>query len=100
MGGGHFSKYSVGGYSTWQKGDPIRFKVCKNEGWKDLRPIKNVVNWIENQGENWYKMLKIPLYNTFQWQTRPTLGPIISGMNLIEKNLSYLQKERVAQVEA
>ncbi len=27
-------------------------------GQKDLRSIKKGVNWIENHGENWYKMLK------------------------------------------
>ncbi len=27
-------------------------------GQKDLRSMKKGVNWIENQGENWYKVLK------------------------------------------
>ncbi len=29
------------------------------KGQKDLKWMKKGVNWIENQGENWYKMLKI-----------------------------------------
>ncbi len=29
------------------------------KGQKDLKSIKKGVNWIENQGENWYKMLKV-----------------------------------------
>ncbi len=32
--------------------------VLKLRGQKDLRAIKKSVNWIENQGENLYKMLK------------------------------------------
>ncbi len=28
-------------------------------GQKDLNSMKKVINWIENQGENWYKFVKI-----------------------------------------
>ncbi len=31
----------------------------KMMGHKDLKSLKIGVIWIENQGENWYKMLKI-----------------------------------------
>ncbi len=43
-----------------------------------LRSMKKGVSWIEDQGENSYKMLK-NLNNTFGWKFRPTLGPSISG---------------------
>ncbi len=40
---------------------------------------KRGVNWIENKGENLYKMLKKQLNNIFWWKIRPTLGPSVSG---------------------
>ncbi len=43
---------------------------------KDLRTIKKGVNYIENQGENWYKILR----NGQDFggkKNRPTLGQII-----------------------
>ncbi len=40
--------------------------------------MKKGVNSIENQGENWYKMLSL-LNNTCWWKIRPTLDPSISG---------------------
>ncbi len=45
-------------------------------GQKDLKSMKKGVNWIENQGENWYKNL---LNNTFLWKSRLTLGSSIFG---------------------
>ncbi len=33
-------------------------RFCKNEGQKDLITMKKGVNKIENQGENWYKLLQ------------------------------------------
>ncbi len=47
-------------------------------GPKYLRSMKKGVNWIENQGENWYKMDK-NLNNTFLVIIRTIFGPIISG---------------------
>ncbi len=38
--------------------DPIGFKVLQKWGSKGLKSMKNVVNWIENQGVNWHKMPK------------------------------------------
>ncbi len=32
------------------------------KGQKDLKSKKKGINWIENQGETWYKMLKIKQY--------------------------------------
>ncbi len=39
--------------------DLIGFKFCENEGWNRFKINEKGVNWIENQGENLYKMLKI-----------------------------------------
>ncbi len=39
--------------------------------------MKKGVNWIENQGENWYKMLLNNLH--LGEKIRPTLCPSISG---------------------
>ncbi len=38
------------------------------------------------------------LNNTFWWKNRPTLGPSISGTNVIETNWLFLQKEGVNQI--
>ncbi len=35
------------------------YGFVKMRGQKDLKSMKNGVNWIENWGENWYKKLKI-----------------------------------------
>ncbi len=55
-------------FLTFLKSPPERFCVqfynmidgfVKTRSQKDLKLMKKGVNWIENQGENWYKMLKI-----------------------------------------
>ncbi len=51
----------------------------KMRGQKDLKSMKRGVNWIENQEENWYKLLKICWMIHFGKENRPTLGPSISG---------------------
>ncbi len=53
--------------------------------------MKKGVNLIEDQGENWYKMLK-NLNNTFWWKRRQTR----SNMT----NQFFLQKEWVNQIES
>ncbi len=41
--------------------------------------MKKEVNCIENQGENWYKMLLNCQLTDLGEKSRSTLGPIISG---------------------
>ncbi len=41
--------------NNWAQSDLM---FCKMNGLKDLRSMKKGVNWVENQGENLYKMLK------------------------------------------
>ncbi len=62
------------------------------KGQKDLRSMKKGVSWIENQGENWYKMLN----NTFWWKIRSTLGPSISGTKC-DRNKPIFTAERWGQ---
>ncbi len=50
----------------------------KKRGQTDLKSMKKGFIWIENQGENLYKMLNL-LNNTFWWKIRPNLDPSISG---------------------
>ncbi len=38
---------------NWTQSD-LRF--CENVGQKDIKSMKRAINWIENQGENLYKM--------------------------------------------
>ncbi len=52
-GGGTSPKFQWGGPARNEKMDP---RFCKNEGLK--RSNKKGVNKIENQGENWYKLLQ------------------------------------------
>ncbi len=59
-GGLYFTKISVAGFNTWKKLDTIEFNgFAKMSGQKDLKSTNKGVTWIENQGENWYKMLEI-----------------------------------------
>ncbi len=46
-------------------------------GQKDPIIMKKWVNWIENQGENIFKMLQ----NFVKWKVIPTLDPTIPGTN-------------------
>ncbi len=49
----YFIKFSVTGFSTPKKMDPIGSKVfVKMRGQKDPKSMKKGVNLIENQGEN------------------------------------------------
>ncbi len=55
---------------------------------KDIRSMKKGVNWIENQGENWYQMHN-KLNNTFWWSIRQTLGRSISGTKCDKDKLIF-----------
>ncbi len=60
---------------------------------KDLRSMKKGVNWIENQGENWHKMLengKIIHFSEFFYQLYIQLS---LALNVIETTRFFLQKE-------
>ncbi len=63
-------------------------------GQKDLKSMKMRVNWIENQRENWYKIL----YNTFWWKIRLTLGPSISGTKCDRDKLIFFAEKGVNQI--
>ncbi len=61
-------------------------------GQKDLRSMKKGVSCIENQGENWYKMLK-NLNNPFVGETLDQLYVQVSlELNVIETNRFLLYK--------
>ncbi len=63
----------------------------KNEGQKDLRSMKRGVNWLENQGQNLYKMGL--LNNTFWWNILDQLYLQVSlELNVKETNWFFLQK--------
>ncbi len=53
-------------------------RFAKMRGQNDVKSMKKGVNWIENQDENWYKMLKICYIIHLGEKNRPTLGPSIS----------------------
>ncbi len=58
-GGGHFTRFLVGGPALDEKMDSTGSKVfVRMRGQKDLRTVKRWVNKIEIQGENWYKMVQ------------------------------------------
>ncbi len=63
----------------------------------DLKSMKKGVIWIENTGENLYKMLINLLNNTYWWNIRPTLDPSISGTKCDTDKPIFLQNERVNQ---
>ncbi len=51
----------------------------KMRGQKDIITMKKEVNKMENQGENWYKLLQKCQITDLCKKNRPTLGQIISG---------------------
>ncbi len=53
---GYFTKFSVAGFGMRKKFGRNLDGFVKMRG---LKSMKKEVNWIENQGENWYKKLKI-----------------------------------------
>ncbi len=58
--GGYFTTFLETEFSTWKNIAPNRnYGLAKMRGQKDLKSMKTGINWIENQEENWYKMLKI-----------------------------------------
>ncbi len=60
LGWGYFINFSVARFSTQKLIGPNRIQCCvKMRGQKALESMKKGVNWIENQGENLYKMLKM-----------------------------------------
>ncbi len=61
--------------------------------------MKKEVNKIENEGENWYKLLQTCQMTDFCEKNRPTLGQIISGTKCDKRNIFFLQKERVSKIE-
>ncbi len=62
-------------------------------GQKDLRSMKKKVNWIENQDENLYKILK-NLNNTFWWNITPSIS--ISGSKC-DRDKPFFSAERGCQ---
>ncbi len=65
-------------------------------GQKYLRSMKTGVNWIENQGENWYNFFFKLLNNTFWWNIRPNLGSRISRTKC-DKDKPICSAEREGQ---
>ncbi len=57
-GGGTFPIFGKPGSAHNKRFDPRIYGFVKMRSQKDLRSMKMGVNWIENQGENLYKMLK------------------------------------------
>ncbi len=64
-------------------------------GQKDLRLMKKRVNWIENQGENWYKMLKTCQIIQFGKNIRPNLGASIFGTKCDRDNPIFSAKRGI-----
>ncbi len=70
------------------------------KGQKDLRTKKSgggCVNKIENQGENWYKMLQNGQM-TDLWKIRPTLGQIIFGTKCDRDKLIFSAEKKVNKI--
>ncbi len=59
---------------------------CKNEGLKRSNNNEKCINKIKNKGENWYKLLQKCQMTDFCEKNIPTLGQIISELNMMETN--------------
>ncbi len=67
-------------------------------GQKDLKSMEKGVNWIENHGENLYKIYLNLLNSTSWWKNRPTLGPNISGTKCDRDKPIFLKNEGVNRI--
>ncbi len=67
-------------------------------GQNDLRSMEKGVNWIENLGENRYKMLQNSEIVHFDEKFRPSLGPSLSGTKHDRDKLIFPQKEGVNEI--
>ncbi len=61
--------------------------------------MKEGVNWIENQGENWYKMLQNCQITCFGKKNKPTLDQIIFRTKCECDKMTFLQKEEFNKIE-